>query len=122
VWVCPPTGAQNSEPQPIVIIRATLEPTDFATLAAGRLGSSDTADLRGGWWSTLELHAVDRKSAVDEARLEPPTPGNSTVDLRTAYQWRMLRIDLAMLNPAASGRFRPLPAARSMLELRLVSD
>jgi iron complex outermembrane recepter protein len=94
---------------------------------------------RGGWWNALQLRAVDRKTAVDEARLEPPTSGFATVDLRAAYQWRVLRLDLGVLNllnrqydsplggtwqsalypPGYMGTFRPLPAAARSVDIGL---
>jgi len=86
----------------------------------------------GGWSSALRFHAVARNTDVDPMRLEPPTPGYSLVELRTAYQWRNLRLDFAISNlldrqyasalggtwqsalypPGYAGAtFRPLPAA-----------
>ena len=53
---------------------------------------------RGNWSSGLQVRVVHGKSAVDEVRSEPPTPGYATVDLRTAYAWRSVRIDLAIAN------------------------
>jgi iron complex outermembrane recepter protein len=87
---------------------------------------------RGPWSSVLEFHAVDQKTQVDATRLEPRTPAYATLDLRTAYEWRSVRLDLAMTNlldhqyenplggtwqsalypPGFAGAtFRPLPAA-----------
>ncbi len=84
------------------------------------------------WSSTLRFSTVARKTAVDTMRLEPPTAGYSLVDLRTAYEWRNLRLDFAIANlldrqyasplggtwqsaaypPGFAGStFRPLPAA-----------
>jgi iron complex outermembrane receptor protein len=86
---------------------------------------------RGQWSSALELHAVGHKSEVDALRLEPPTPGYAILSLRTAYEWRSLRLDVAVTNlldrqyenplggtwqsalypPGLAGTaFRPLPA------------
>ncbi|HEX2789790.1 MAG TPA: TonB-dependent receptor [Steroidobacteraceae bacterium] len=85
----------------------------------------------GRWSSALQLHAVEHKSEVDEIRLEPQTPGYAILDLRTAYEWRSVRLDLAATNllgrqyqnplggtwqsalypPGYAGAtFRPLPA------------
>ena len=90
-----------------------------------------------GWSSALRVHTVDRKSAVDPMRLEPPTSGYSLVDLGTAYVWRNLRFDFAVTNlfdrqyasplggtwqsalypPGYAGAtFRPLPAAGRSLD------
>jgi iron complex outermembrane receptor protein len=86
----------------------------------------------GQWSSALELLAADRKTEVDTTRLEPQTPGYSILNLRTAYEWRSVRFDVAITNlldrqyenplggtwqsalylPAYTGAtFRPLPAA-----------
>ena len=93
---------------------------------------------RGQWSSALQLHAVDRKTDVDAARLEPETPGYTLVDLRTTYQWRSIRLDMAVTNlldrqyenplggtwqsalypPGYMGvTFRPLPAAGRSLDI-----
>jgi iron complex outermembrane receptor protein len=87
---------------------------------------------RGKWSSALQLHAVDNKTAVDETRLEPTTPGYGILDLRTAYEFGSVRLDCAITNlsdrqyehplggtwqsalysPGYRGvTFRPLPAA-----------
>jgi iron complex outermembrane recepter protein len=86
----------------------------------------------GTWSSALRFRTVARNTNVDPMRLEPPTPGYSSVDLRTAYQRRNLRLDFAIGNlldrqyasplggtwqsalypPGYAGAaFRPLPAA-----------
>ena len=86
---------------------------------------------RGQWSSALEFHAVDRKAQVDAMRLEPRTPAYAFLDFRTAYEWRSVRLDVAMTNlldrqysnplggtwqsalypPGYAGAtFRPLPA------------
>ena len=83
------------------------------------------------WSSALRFSTVARKTAVDPMRLEPATAGYSLVDLRTAYEWRNLRLDFAIANlldrryasplggtwqsaayaPGFAGStFRPLPA------------
>jgi len=90
-----------------------------------------------GWSSALSLGTVARKTAVDPMRLEPPTAGYSLVDLRTAYEWRNLRLTFAVTNlldrryanplggtwqsapypPGFAGpTFRPLPAAGRSLD------
>jgi outer membrane receptor protein involved in Fe transport len=89
------------------------------------------------WSSALSFHTGNRKTDVDPLRLEPPTPGYSLVDLRTAYVWRNLRLDFAITNlldrqyasplggtwqsahypPGFAGAtFRPLPAAGRSLD------
>jgi iron complex outermembrane receptor protein len=87
---------------------------------------------RGQWSNTLELHAMDHKIEVDTIRSEPQTSGYATLNLRTAYEWRSVRLDFAVSNlldrqyenplsgswqsalysPGYTGAtFRPLPAA-----------
>jgi iron complex outermembrane recepter protein len=87
---------------------------------------------RGRWSSALDFNSVDRKTEVDSARLEPQTPGYTILNLRTAYEWRSVRLDFAITNlldrqyenplggnwqsalypPGFTGTtFRPLPAA-----------
>jgi iron complex outermembrane receptor protein len=87
---------------------------------------------RGRWSSALDFSSVDRKTEVDSARLEPQTPGYAILNLRTAYEWRSVRFDIAITNlldrqyenplggtwqsalyPPGYQRatFRPLPAA-----------
>jgi iron complex outermembrane receptor protein len=86
----------------------------------------------GPWSSALGFHTVARNTAVDPIRLQPATAGYSLVDLRTAYEWRNLRLDFGITNlldhqyasplggtwqsalypPGVAGAaFRPLPAA-----------
>jgi iron complex outermembrane recepter protein len=86
----------------------------------------------GPWSSALGFHTVARNTAVDPIRLQPATAGYSLVDLRTAYEWRNLRLDFGVTNlldhqyasplggtwqsalypPGVAGAaFRPLPAA-----------
>jgi iron complex outermembrane recepter protein len=50
------------------------------------------------WSSALEMHAVSRKTEVDATRLEPRTPGYAILNLRSAYEWRSVRLDLAATN------------------------
>ena len=52
----------------------------------------------GAWQNRLEIQVVARKDRVDPLRLEPTTPGYTTLALRTAYVWRALRLDLAVTN------------------------
>jgi iron complex outermembrane receptor protein len=86
---------------------------------------------RDQWSSALEIHAVGHKTEVDALRLEPPTPGYAILNLRTAHEWRSIRLDFAVTNlldrqyenplggtwqsalypPGFAGAsFRPLPA------------
>src|ERR1700733_3825837 len=61
-------------------------------------GTIDLEHQRGRWSSALQWHAVEHKSEVDDLRLEPQTAGYAILDARTAYEWRHVRIDLAMNN------------------------
>ena len=91
----------------------------------------------GSWSSALTLHMVGRKTAVDPIRHEPPTAGYSLFDVRTAYEWRHVRLDFAITNvldrqydnplggtwqstlypPGYGGTtFRPLPATGRSLD------
>jgi iron complex outermembrane receptor protein len=93
---------------------------------------------RGGWSSALQLRAVEHKSAVDDTRLEPQTPGYASLNLLSAYEWRSVRLDFAVINlldrqyenplggswqsalyrPGYSGAtFRPLPAQGRSVDL-----
>lgn len=53
---------------------------------------------RGRWSSALQLRAVDHKSEVDDIRLEPETPGYASLDVRSAYEWGAVRLDVAVTN------------------------
>jgi iron complex outermembrane receptor protein len=53
---------------------------------------------RGRWSSALDFSSVDRKTDVDTTRLEPQTPGYTILNLRTAYEWRSVRLDFAITN------------------------
>jgi iron complex outermembrane recepter protein len=87
---------------------------------------------RGPWSNAIDFSSVDRKTDVDTTRLEPQTPGYAILNLRTAYEWRSVRLDFAITNlldrqyesplggtwqsalypPGYQGAtFRPLPAA-----------
>ena len=50
------------------------------------------------WLNRLEVRAVGAKTHLDTVRLEPATGGFATVALRTAYLWRAVRFDLAVIN------------------------
>jgi iron complex outermembrane receptor protein len=91
----------------------------------------------GAWSSALTFHTVARNTAVDPIRLQPPTAGYALVDIRTAYEWRNLRLDFGISNlldrqyasplggtwqsalypPGFTGAtFRPLPAMGRSLD------
>ncbi|MGC8775320.1 MAG: TonB-dependent receptor [Chlorobaculum sp.] len=52
----------------------------------------------GGWTNAIETQLVDDKSNVDPLRYEPKTFGYAIVNLRTAYQYKNMRIDCAVMN------------------------
>ena len=51
-----------------------------------------------GWSNAVELQLVGRKSETDPLRFEPQTASYALVNLRMAYQWKNLRIDLGVTN------------------------
>jgi iron complex outermembrane recepter protein len=53
---------------------------------------------RGRWLNRLEVRVVAAKTRLDAVRLEPATGGFTTVTLRSAYIYRVLRLDLAISN------------------------
>lgn len=52
----------------------------------------------GNWSSAVELQLVDDKNRVDVRRYEPTTTGYALVNLRTAYEWENVRLDLGVQN------------------------
>jgi len=50
------------------------------------------------WSNAVELQLVGRKSETDPIRFEPQTAGYALLNLRSAYQWKNLRIDLGVTN------------------------
>jgi iron complex outermembrane receptor protein len=53
----------------------------------------------GGWNNGIDIQAVAKKSAVDETRREPLTPGYALVDLRTGYTFtKNIKLDGAITN------------------------
>ncbi len=51
-----------------------------------------------GWTNAMELQLVSKKFETDPLRFEPKTAGYALVNLRTAYQWKNLRIDFGITN------------------------
>ncbi|MCX6178841.1 MAG: TonB-dependent receptor [Chlorobiales bacterium] len=51
-----------------------------------------------GWTNAVELQLVSEKTEVDPLRKEPTTPGFALLNLRTAYQWKNLRLDFGITN------------------------
>jgi len=59
------------------------------------------------WTNALELQLVGDKTEVDALRKEPTTPGFALLNLRTAYQYKNLRLDVGITN--LFNRFYYLP-------------
>jgi len=53
---------------------------------------------KGAWTNAVELELVNRKTQVDEARLEPETAGYGLLNVRSSYQWKNARLDIAANN------------------------
>ena len=51
-----------------------------------------------GWTNAVEFELVDGKTEVDPVRKEPTTFGYALVNLRTAYKWKNLQVDLGIMN------------------------
>ncbi len=62
----------------------------------------------GGWSSAIDLKMVDDKSEADPLRQEPTTPGYVVADLRTAYDWKSVRLDLGIDNLFNRQYYNPL--------------
>lgn len=61
----------------------------------------------GGWTNTAEVVRVSDKDRISQVRNEATTPGYSLLNLRTSYEWKLARIDLALEN--ALNKFYLLP-------------
>ncbi|NTU94381.1 MAG: TonB-dependent receptor, partial [Chlorobiaceae bacterium] len=61
-----------------------------------------------GWTNAIELQLVDEKSKVDTLRYEPETSGYALLNLRTAYQYKGMRVDLAVMNLFDRFYFMPM--------------
>jgi iron complex outermembrane receptor protein len=61
-----------------------------------------------GWTNAVELQLVNKKSSVDPYRYEPGTAGYALVNLRTAYQYKNMRIDFGVMNLFDKYYFLPL--------------
>ncbi|WP_292841259.1 TonB-dependent siderophore receptor [Methylotenera sp.] len=53
---------------------------------------------KGAWSNAVELQLVNKKTRVDELRLEPKTAGYGLLNLRTSYQWKHVQFDAAVNN------------------------
>lgn len=61
-------------------------------------GSLTLEQKLAGWTNAVELQLVDGKTEVDPLRKEPTTFGYALLNLRTAYQWKNLRLDFGITN------------------------
>ncbi len=52
----------------------------------------------GSWSNTVEMQAVAAKTRVSQVRNEMTTTGYALLNLRSSYEWRQLRLDLAVEN------------------------
>lgn len=53
---------------------------------------------KGAWKNAVELDLVDRKSKVDDVRLEPKTAGYGLMNLRSSYHWQHAQLDFSITN------------------------
>jgi iron complex outermembrane receptor protein len=53
---------------------------------------------KGAWNNAVEVELVSNKSRVDSVRLEPKTAGYGLLNLRSSYQFKHARLDLAANN------------------------
>jgi iron complex outermembrane receptor protein len=65
----------------------------------------------GNWTNTIEAQAVADKKYISQVRNEAPTPNYSLVDLRTSYEWKYARLDLAVENLFNQFYYLPLGGA-----------
>lgn len=63
---------------------------------------------KGRWNNAVDWQLVARKNSVDQARSEPQTPGYSLVNLRSAYEWSHVRLDLSVTNLFDKQYYLPL--------------
>lgn len=62
----------------------------------------------GGWSNAVEVQFVDRKTNVSQPRLEWSTPGYALLNLRSSYEWQMLRFDVGIENVTDKLYYSPL--------------
>lgn len=65
----------------------------------------------GGWTNTAEIVKVNEKDRISQVRNEAVTPGYSLLNLRTSYEWKHARIDLALENALDKFYLMPLGGA-----------
>lgn len=67
----------------------------------------------GGWTNTLEAQMVEEKDRVSRVRNEITTPDYTLVNVRTSYEWKHARLDIALEN--ALNKFYLLPLGGAYL-------
>lgn len=65
----------------------------------------------GSWTNTAELQMVDAKNRVSQVRNEVQTPGYTLLHLRSSYEWKHARIDIALENALNKFYLEPLGGA-----------
>jgi len=65
----------------------------------------------GGWTNTVEVIKVNDKDRISQVRNEATTEGYSLLNLRTSYEWKFARIDLALENALDKFYLMPLGGA-----------
>jgi len=65
----------------------------------------------GGWTNTVEIQQVSNKSQISHVRNEVKTPGYTLVNLRSSYEWKHGRVDLAAENAFDKFYYQPLGGA-----------
>ncbi len=61
-----------------------------------------------GWSNAVEMQLVGRKSRRDLLRFEPETRAYALFNVRTAYQWKKLQMDIGVTNLFDTSYFLPL--------------
>ena len=67
----------------------------------------------GAWTNTLEAQVVEEKHRVSQVRNEVVTPDYTLVNVRTSYEWKHARVDIAVEN--ALNKFFLLPLGGAYL-------
>lgn len=65
----------------------------------------------GGWINTIEAQMVEEKDRVSHVRNEMVTPDYSLVNVRTSYEWKHARLDVALENVLNKFYLLPLGGA-----------
>lgn len=65
----------------------------------------------GAWTNTAEVQKVEAKNRVSQVRNEVETPGYTLLNLRTSYEWKHARFDLALENALNTFYLQPLGGA-----------